>query len=253
MQETLALEPVELITAGIPIRVFTEGTSRKILKKNIPRVNIDNSTNQKLHIFKFLINYQPDIVITGMVSELQYRLSQHFKKNNVEIISYYDAFHSFIPGSVRERFIEISSQVLVPSTEIEKSIQTHFPYVIIRVVGHPSLDSWLSISKKNLAPIKEQLNINPTKRVLLFIGGYGDEYEKGFPIFAESIPLLKEFEIIFLIHPKLDESVEREKLKNHPHLHFLTSKEITTAEIVAISDIVLTINSTVGVQAAFLR
>lgn len=269
--ETFALKPVieEMKREGIPYNIIALGTSWSLMREEPGVLDIyekfhwpqdDDLLKWDRHlpistkvINRIKLHCRPDIFITGMVSQFQLQLCEIFKKQNAEILAFYDAFAPLEADAIQAKFIDLATQVLVPSKNVSDSIRGLYPSCDVHIVGQPTLENWMeSLKGQNLTEIKQQLKITDEKSILLFVGGYGEEYENAFELFAEAITPQTGTEIIISLHPKTDGGFERNILAaKASKIHFVGS-EILTSHLVAIADVVLTVHSTVGVQASFL-
>lgn len=263
--ETHALLPVitELNTKQISFKILALGTAFNILYNDpLLKDSLLTLTPPKFEdrfqavdenwIQQQLGEMHFDILMTGMVSQAQFQLCKILSLNSVDIIAYYDAFAPLAEEGIQSIFIPVATQILVPSPNVAESLVKRYPEYAqkIHIVGQPSIETWLSLENNDHGPIE---GIDSTKPTLLFVGGYGHEYEKAFQIFSESVPELLEMNFLMALHPKTDGSYEKSLLGKYWDRMIMPARDIPTKYLVSKSDVILTIHSTVGVQAAFLN
>lgn len=201
--ETKSLQPVleELIQAKMEFQILAFGTAWTLMKDHPSTINnhaafgISEQINQKEwdrqhsldpkiknHIFE---TFKPDIVITGMVSEIQRELIEGFKAQGSEIIAYYDSFSPIQNYSYALPFLKLASVVLVPSKNVSESIHQMDPNAHIDIVGQPVVEQWISQAHL-LDPdmIRQSIHIDNKKLFLVYISGYGEGYAEDFTKFA---------------------------------------------------------------------
>lgn len=270
--ETNALKPVidELSSASMDFQILAFGTAWTLIKDH-PRtidihknLDVSKDTNQKewgrLHpldqkiLDKILALLKPDIVITGMVSELQKQIIEGFKKTGADIIAYYDNFSPIQMFSYALPFVKLASLILVPSKNVAESVLKEDPNAKVDIVGHPNLELWIEqIQAINAQEIRRLLKIEDGKSFLVYITGYGEGYQEAFASFAKAIKSIKDFHVGISIHPKMTGDLEKQILQEQGcHHAFLIPKKVDTSSAVAIADLVVTWRSSIGVQAAFL-
>lgn len=117
--------------------------------------------------------------------------------------------------------------------------------------GQPSLEVWSrELLKCDRSKLIKRLGISSEKETLVFIGGYGSEYEEGFALFVDFIDELDpdQYQVLVQPHPKTDDFFEKEFTRGSSIVRVL-AKEVTTIEAIAISDAVLCHQPSVGFQA----
>jgi CDP-glycerol glycerophosphotransferase (TagB/SpsB family) len=125
-------------------------------------------------------------------------------------------------------------------------------------MGQPSLETWHRL-ESNLSPgaLYKRLHIPSGKQLLVFAGQYGEGYEEILEAFLkvakDELNRREDLYIVLSPHPKTGGVDERAALLKHAHQRFIVAPPgVTTAEIAAASEAVITWRSTVGIQAAFL-
>jgi hypothetical protein len=214
------------------------------LEKSCPRTE----KLSKLFLQEIVAKYPAKKVVTGVAFEFQGEFLETYGKEGAKTFAYWDNIN--FEGSdsyfvTAQKVAKIAQTVLVPT----KMFEHYFPHAV--VVGQPSLERW----KSNLGAINPQAVrarlpfLKSGKPVALFVGGYGKEYEEAFDLFLSTASVLKEYDIIVSFHPKMGGNFERPRLPSSIHL-LETTYGVSTQEAVAIADLVLCHQSTVGVQAA---
>lgn len=270
--ETKALEAVmqEMDDANIPYKILAFGTSWNLMKQHRNIVDIyscismpqglNGTSWDRLHgIHSALIQEiyaatPAEIVISGMVSEIQKQLTEFYKKKGAEVFLYYDSFSPISTHAFTMEMLWSASLVLVPSMSIAESVHALVPDIKVDVVGQPTLEHWVSeISRLDSKLVKETISIHDQKPFLVYISGYGSGYEEAFRSFVEAIQYVDHFQIGISLHPKMDGSLERQMLDAYNCQHvFVIPKNVQTSHVVSVADLVVTWRSTVGVQAAIL-
>ncbi|MBS0648826.1 MAG: hypothetical protein JSS10_06355 [Verrucomicrobia bacterium] len=193
---------------------------------------------------------EPKQVISGVAFELHGQLLEAFKTSKSITFAYWDNIN--YEGTdpyfkTAQKVAKVADHLLVPS----KAFQNAYPQS--EVVGQPSYELW----KKQLSGIQPssvaaKLPFAIKSPSIVFIGGYGHDYDEALRLFLNMARELKGYTILMTYHPKLEGKVEKEELKKYelPYVHLLESKLITTMEAIAIADHVICHLSTVGIQAA---
>ncbi|MDB5038494.1 MAG: hypothetical protein JWQ35_2022 [Bacteriovoracaceae bacterium] len=267
--EAKALEPVfnYLKEHHVPQKIIAIGTARNLVEKNPDFIDIQKSCevseklNSKLGSEESLISYDinkitdclnPTLVVTGMVSTFQKQLSDAMKQRGVPVWGYYD---SFSEDGIKESrsFLPSLAKVLVPSLSIKKAYQK-ISKAPVEVVGQPTLEEWRDrASKMDARKILEELDLTKSFPVVLYAGGYGKGYAAAFKNFAVEATKLKDCIVLVSLHPKSDGMLEQKILSEVPVSGIrIVPKNISTNEVALISDLVVTYQSSVGVQAVFL-
>ncbi len=191
----------------------------------------------------------PKRVITGVAFELQGQLLELFKSK--ETFAYWDNIN--FEGSdpyfqTAKKVAKVCHTLLVPSRSFTQS----YPHA--HVVGKPSLELWKDQLKGiQTRIVAAKLPFAIKSPIIVFVGGYGREYDEALRLFLDYAKDLKGYTILLNPHPKLEGKVECEELKksNLPHIHLLEKNwNISTMEAIALADRVICHQSSVGVEAA---
>jgi hypothetical protein len=190
-------------------------------------------------------------VVTGVAFELQGQLLEAFKARKSKTFAYWDNinFEGTDPYfQAAQKVAKTPDHLLVPS----KSFKNIYPEA--KVVGQPSYELWKQqLSGIQTSAVSAKLPFSLKSPVIVFIGGYGHDYDEALRQFLSFARDLKGYTILMTYHPKMEGKVEKEELKKHPlpHVHLIEpSWHISTIEAIAIADHVICHQSTVGINAA---
>jgi hypothetical protein len=225
----------------------------------------DKFTNEELKKIKEKVKYiNPFVIITGSVSMAQNQIALSI---DVERLAHYGNINSTVQdNSAREvvsSFLNPNFHFLSPSLVIEHGARESFLEDFeISTIGHPGLDSFSKeVEKVDIRILKQNLNLSEGQKVLTFIGGYGEGYLKSFEYFLGLFKKLEgeaDLSLIVQLHPRLnaftiEDTPEFQALKKAGLTSrvILSQEDISTPEAVALSDLCLSISSTVIPQAAF--
>ncbi|HSX04006.1 MAG TPA: hypothetical protein VLG76_04695 [Rhabdochlamydiaceae bacterium] len=207
--------------------------------------------------------FHPQIVISGVASRIQGQLLEAFRKS-AKTYAFWDNFSASGANPYFDVAKEVQKEaeyVLFPSAVVAGAPEfENRPSNEKFIVGHPLFDEWrekiVSIDKEALL---NKLHCNPDRILVSYIGSYGPEYEKAYPLFLDYVETLeKAYDFLFRsdhekanifvqAHPKTDGSFEKE----HSPAHFLIN-QLSTLEAIAVADMVVCYNSTAGFQALLL-
>lgn len=270
--ETKALQPVmhELDLSHTPYKIMSFATSWTLIHQHpqaLDMRSIHTALGMKIPsewdrhqgltpkiLKKLLASQQPDLVITGMVSEIQHQLVVGLSEKGADILAFYDSFAPLENFPLAKSFLDHVSMILVPSESVAESLLENAPFANVEVVGHPTLEHWIAQSQAiPLSTTRENLELNDSKPLLVYISGYGKGYEEAFKQFVEAIQYVDHFHIGISLHPRMDGTLEKKVLDACGCSHVkIFPKKVPTEQIVALADVVVTRHSTVGVQASFL-
>ena len=264
--ETYAILPVldELEKEGVQYQVIAGGVAESIFEaQEKPFISYSDlgfsydvgKTSARASLFtdfdlqKIAQNIAPKVVLTGVAFQFQAQVLSHFRNCGIETISYWDNFSPIGTDPYFETahlVYSCADHVFVPSS-------TFFSYLKgeCTVVGQPSLEVWKNkLEDCDREQIYNRLNLPRHTNFHSFIGGYGKEYEEGLSLFIKCASLLDPTSEFTLIqpHPKTDGSLERVLSQAYPHIRVLNG-EVSTIELVSVSDFLYTHQSSVGFQA----
>jgi hypothetical protein len=211
-----------------------------------------------------LNSINPSVVITGSVSVAQNQIARSVDSRR---LAHYGNINSTVQENsargVISSFLSPEFCFLSPSLVIEHAVRGFSSQDLeISTVGHSGLDFFSEeVERVDVKILKQNLNLPEEQKVLTFIGGYGEGYLKSFEYFLELFKKLEkeaDLSLIVQLHPRLnafpiEETPEFQAL-NKAELTsrvILSQENISTPEAVALSDLCLSISSTVIPQAAF--
>jgi CDP-glycerol glycerophosphotransferase (TagB/SpsB family) len=269
--ETKALLPVieNLRARGVPEEIIALGPAQSLVEKDPSYVNLQKKCKSsdnlnlrwprdlQLPAFerdRLLQCLTPTLVVTGLFSSFQEQISAGFKSRNISVWGYYDSFSESGLYAIGTDLLSSLEKILVPSNSIQKAAEKRVPGKSISVVGQPSLEEWRSFaSKTDARKILARLELTKTFPVILYAGGYGEDYEASFREFVKSSLELKDFIILVSPHPSSKGSFEKNTIEEFEAHHLrVVPGSIATQEVAIIADVVVTHRSSVGVQALFL-
>lgn len=174
--ETNALLPV-IRQLDADYLVVASGVSANLLE-SLPQ--------ERLRPYSHYPQIEPKLVITGVATELQGEVLDFFHAQGVPTWAYWDNFNADgeSPYFKTAHSVEPRADLLLLPCD---SLISAFPNRPCRIVGHPTLDQKL-----------------PSK-VILWIGGYGKDYEEAYALFQEGRKLLTDVVVIAQHHPKTGE------------------------------------------------
>lgn len=270
--ETRALEPViaRLQEKKISTLVLGVGTSRELIGNRSDfldvnavcgvRAKIDRthwrreSALPALDVKRLEACFDASLVVTGMASRFQSQLAEAlYSKKDSKVWGYFDGFSRESVNATSTEFIESLDQVLVPARSVEAEFKIRASQKVVKTVGQPSLEKWKAIMETlDKAKLRKSLNLTDATPVILYAGGYGDGYEEAFRLFVRSVKGLSNYHVLVSLHPRVDGEFERRAIKEEKGNSIeIIPKEISTAEALAISEVLVSHRSTTGVQAVF--
>lgn len=200
---------------------------------------------------------KPDLVIVGLVSRAQEQLARELKASGVRTVGFYDAFDPTTRDTVVWRVARQVDAVWVPTEVVGRNLKA-LGIGNVKVMGQPSLETWHRLAATvKPANLYARLPIPPGKKILLFAGQYGEGYADILQAFlgAARVELARREDLYLVLsyHPKTAGELERAAVEKHPHPRLILMPQGTsTAELAAVSSVVITWRSTAGIQAAFL-
>lgn len=238
----------------------------------------------------YLARAPPALAVLGMVSAVQGKLAAWLHEAGIPTRGYVDGFQ--VPGSdaitVRlARGWPGDASRTGPFHEIwvaTERVREGFRALGIptRVAGQPTLESWRRGAQEvNPEAVRQTQGLGETDRVLLWAGQYGDGYAETLEVFLRAVsPILARDSTLVLVlshHPRTRGEVERaaleewraagEQIRVYPEdvpgpdtgrrvkAHrraAMMSEDLTTMEMAAAAEVILTWTSTVATQAAFM-
>ena len=240
---------------GRSYQVMGGGVSKKILgERGIPFTPIDAPLNRKERVDDAGLAaiaelFSPSIFVSGVAFELEGQLYAEFGKRGVRTFAFWDNFNS--GGSdpyfeTARKVVSRASVAFVPSDSVRAAVGKD-----ARVVGQPTLEEWIEKARQvDVAQLRRQLGWN--RRTILWIGGYGAEYEEAFSLFLDSVKGVDGWDVAIQPHPKFGGEIERKILEARGEKRSLLTG-VGTIDAVAAADRVVCYRSTVGFQALFIH
>lgn len=253
--ETLALSPVlrDLQSRNVTFKVIAMATAGEVI--DIPPsslIHLDQSHSADRYtplpddtIDRLASAYSVDIVISGMVSKAQHQLLHAFKAKQSQVITYYDPFESLKPTSIAFPFLDVADHILVPCETVATSIRDLSKGPTVTCVGHPTLEEWVQASL--------HFHHQPAaKKTILYLGGYGPDYDQAFSLFVDAIHSFRSHNIVVALHPKTSGAEERSILraKGADYIRILP-KDVSSITASQSADTIVTHRSSAGVHALF--
>ena len=254
----------------INYRILAFGRASEIFKEHPYRLEtsienqqlLRNDRARELSSFELeetIKSLRPSIVYSGMASVIQAQLLNAFKKRGSYTIAFYD---NFDPIADKEYVQPFLNRVTPPDEYHIPSIATRssfddlpaFENSILTVSGTPALEAWDKVYQQtNTDMVRQELNIDKNKPVVVFAGGYDTTYEtylKAFVRAAGSMP-----SILFLVtpHPKTDGSLERSVVKTlgTGNIRVVDKNVHSTAVLSKLSVAVVVHKSSIAAQALY--
>lgn len=240
---------------GRSYQVMGGGVSKKILTdRGIGFTPIDapSSRDERVDEIKlkaFADLFCPAIFVSGVAFEFEGQLYSEFGKRGVRTFAFWDNFNA--DGSdpyfkTAKKVVSLAEVALVPSSSIREEIGSG-----ARIVGQPTLEEWIEKTKQmDAKELRRQLGWE--KETILWIGGYGPEYEEAFCLFLDSVQGLDAWEVAIQPHPKYRGEAERRILDERGEKYPILSGT-GTIEAVMAADRIACYRSTVGFQALFIN
>lgn len=154
-----------------------------ILTSGISGILLESIPKERIRPFSHYSHIEPKLLVTGVASELQGEVLDFYRGRGVVTWAYWDNFNANgeSPYFETAHAIEMKADVLMlPCGSLEKD----FANRSVMVVGHPTLDVKL-----------------PSK-VILWIGGYGNEYEQAYALFQKGMNQVEGALVLVQHHPK---------------------------------------------------
>lgn len=247
----------------IPFQVLAGGTGEEILSKHsflkerLASTQMEKSfprekklTSQEIDHFVSL--YSPKRILSGVAFEFQGQLMEAFQKIGSKTFAYWDSFSDDGDNSYfsTAHLVEKKADVVLLPSQIVKDAPSFNDRKNKFVVGQPSLSFW----QKGCIPedFRKKLSLYKEKKNLLYVGGYGQDYEEAFYLFLKLLSHgdFSTSTVLIVPHPRVDGSFERTSLEEMGlpiDIRVITG--VSTVDMAKSCDIVLCHQSTVGMQA----
>jgi len=270
--ETFAMEPVldRLKEMEISTLVFGVATAQELMKHRKEFLDLRRQCGVQTEIVaqnwhrddelspqdvqKIESCFVAPLLIVGMASRIQAQVAQAVgKQKTSRVWAYFDSFSPMAVASASPELMQPLVKVLVPSDEVRAAFQAAHPSVQIKTVGNPTLERWREIiDEVDRDKLRVRLDLDEVRPVLLYAGGYGEDYEDAFRLFVRATLNAFNYQVIVSLHPRVDGQLERRILGEELASHItIIPKGVSTAEALAVSSLLVSHRSTTGVQAVF--
>ncbi|OQX39254.1 MAG: hypothetical protein B0D91_01920 [Oceanospirillales bacterium LUC14_002_19_P2] len=223
--------------------------------------NAANDRTQQLDketLERIATQVRPAIVVIGMSHAIQAQLANRFKTAGATTMAFYDNFDLISQSQYVVPWLETTTgvdELLLPGhyQAVDAGKLPAFANSQISISGNPALEQWdIVFLITNKAQEKQLLALDPKRPVILFTGGYGDEYEQWLQLFLQAMAERPDLQVLIAPHPKTDGQLERNavaalKLANAS----VRDGATPTAQLATVADLVVTHKSTTGFQAAW--
>ncbi len=237
-------------------RIFANGTAAALLdfdfKSRMLPINLEEKLDRdwkrsaalsEKSVQTVLDHVHAKKVVSGVAFEFQGQLLTAFEKQGAKSYAYWDNIN--INGT--DAYFETAKKVAAcAQTLLAPSHAFLKVYPEAQIVGQPVLEA----SASPLAALTTDLPLQHP--LIVWIGGYGDDYNEALKAFLEGASVFKDAMIVLSYHPKYEGIVEKEMLeKYHPsNVVIYDAKKLSSAQAIAHSDFVICHQSTAGLQAA---
>lgn len=194
-------------------------------------------------ITAILEKVEPLKVVSGVGFEYQGQLLKAFEKRGAHTYAFWDNINTSGTDSyfsTAKKVAAVAQTLLMPSDSFLKT----YPHAL--VVGNPALEK-----VPNPLPARPT-NLPLRHPLIVWVGGYGDDYNAALKAFIEGANTLSPYMIVLCYHPKYGGVVERELLEHNPrsNVFIFDSNKLPSFEAIAHADYVVCHQSTAGLQAA---
>lgn len=199
----------ELKKNNLSYAVVASGPGIKILEKekNLRTLRHGSSKKHTDALYKGEIrslkkDLEPKIVMAGMSSVVQAEVLNAFPEAKRVVI--YDHFDMPRTKKVIQPFLKTVNFVdvcFVPATFLVPSFQALFKGSKIEVVSHPALTEWEQIFQTiDRARLREDLDVKPTEKVIVFVGGVESTYEDHLNLFMQTVKRHPKWRVFVVPH-----------------------------------------------------
>ncbi|MCF1458115.1 MAG: hypothetical protein LPH21_11350 [Shewanella sp.] len=201
---------------------------------------------------------RPKIVVAGMSHAIQAQLTNHFKAAGATTLAFYDNLELMSRSQYVVPWLDTIKgvdELLVPGS-YQVTDAKQFPVFAnshIFVSGNPALEQWDPVFQAtNRAGERQRLALDPKRPVILFTGGYSDEYEQWLQLFLQAVAECPELQVLIAPHPKTAGQLERNAVAKLrlPNVS-VGDGSLSCAQMATVADLVVTHKSTTGFQAAW--
>ncbi len=242
-------------------RILPLGTAKTLIDRETFSFEIIDIEDSKVERISELVKAK--MVVTGVATLRQKEILELYKNKGVKTFAYWDNPEPRGAAPYFQTALKVQESagfLLTPSKYVEtaKEFSSRAPETKI-TVGKPSLEQWQKeIRHIAIAETIKKAHLSTMKPITTFVCTYGESYEKAFQLFVASVNKTPESQVIFQVHPASTGEFETKHCKEHlsPSIPYLVASSkslslLTMSESIAISDKVLTYNSSAGFQAFF--
>ena len=261
----------QLDKRDIRYKIIAFGRAAEVFKHHPALVSIkglSNNSNLRYHrstgipaktLEQALKSIQAKIIYSGMASKAQAQLLNQYGKQGSYLVAFYDNFDPVEAKDYVQPFLD----------EVRKVDEFHLPSDLTAtsfdalkkvkqaktvVTGQPALEGWDEIfNKTNPEELRKKLTIAPDQPVILFAGGYDDDYPDSFRIFLKATKLMPDILFVVTHHPKYSGELEQKLINEEatPNVRLLHKHQVSTPELSTIAKAVVVHKSTIAQQALY--
>jgi hypothetical protein len=140
------------------------------------------------------------MVVTGLVSAVQLQLAAAARSDGTYVAGFDDGFASWSNSTWAARSLSdrsADSLWLVSQSSADAARQLASPAEDVEAVGSPALESWVataaSYGHTALAAVRSGIiGVPPDELLIVYFGGYGDEYYAAVQVFAAGVARLQQ-------------------------------------------------------------
>ncbi|HNA62856.1 MAG TPA: hypothetical protein PKW79_07250 [Rhabdochlamydiaceae bacterium] len=244
-----------ILVGGVAAEIIGKHPTLKHHTITYPQLQIDEKLDKawkrdqkisEVSLFKIKNAFPAKKIVSGVAFEFQ---GQLLECSEVPTFAYWDNinFQGTDPYFQTAKKVAIlADHLMVPSN----SFRVMYPNAA--VVGQPTFEAWKAdLEQINPKAVRSKLPFSTPSPIIVFVGGYGDEYNQALSQFLDAAENFPTYTILLSVHPKFEGKVEKKELakRSLPHVHIVD--QISSMEAIALADTVVCHQSSVGVQAAF--
>lgn len=250
-----------LDATGVNYAILADSTAKTLLNGNphlapLPQdvAELARNNPHAANQAQFKLNQAANApcIVSGLVSSFQKTWADFFRGMGKTVVGYYDGFGYNTWRNKADEFAGSLSVLLTPSRDTAIFFSSRFRNIPVLALGQPTLETIPSLLQRTHLPaLANALGIDSSKPTLLFVGGYGEGYEQAFDTFCQAVKTLPQSNVLVSLHPKVDGAQETGILKMHglEKRVRIVPKSIDTAQVLGISNVILSQNSTMTIQA----
>jgi len=240
---------------GLRIDVVTDGRAQEIIQNNFQTENI---TPENMVLEADNVTGTPKAILIDRSSEpgIDTYVTATFPEVPKILVEDYYANTIYFLSELIKRNLPLPEKICVMDEGAKEIIIKKFPDLeeMIEVTGQPAFDRFIKEDTEKLAlEVKSKLGLQPTDKLVSFMSTK-DEPEK-IRIMAEALKgIAGDFYFAFRRHPRDNVSYEiYKKILTDAGIRVIDTNELSTSDVGAASDVVLTTWSTEGLHAIYRR